>query len=280
MINNEDFLYIEDCKNDIDRILKDINGKCNNIDQLYKEYIKEAIAKEEFVSTLDKMLFQIEITKQDINSCEELYKNFIYKVYGQYYKFYIKIISILENLDSFDFLKEIQIRSFRPFTDIDYSVYSFDEIQAVHNAITEIINSLDQAINRRTYVVDDDTTRVKKGVNINELVYEKHYTIEILKQKKELFQKILFDYYSFQKKFFERIKLKLKIIFYHIEKDVEFEFVSYSDKDSKIRDTKTSIESLLVKDILEKKNENLLEYFYSILKLRLKKLFSLFCIYE
>ena len=280
MINNEDFLYIEDCKNDIDRILKDLYSKCENIDQLYKEYIKEAVAKEEFVSTLDKMLFQIEMNKRDINNCEELYKDLIYKIYGQYYKFYVKIISILQNLDSFDFLKEIQIRSFRPFTDVEYSFYSFDEIQSIHNAITEIINNLDQAINRRTYVVNDDTTRVKKGVSINELVYEKHYTIEILKQKKDLFQKILFDYYSFQKKFFERIKLKLKIIFYHIEKDVEYEFISYSNEDSKIRNTKTSIETLLVKEIIGDEKKNLVDYFYSVLNLKFKKLFSLFCIYE
>ena len=118
MINNEDFLYIEDCKNDIDRIIKDVNVKCENIEQIYKEYIKEAVSKEEFVSTLDKMLFQIEITRQDTENCIELYRMFIYKIYGQYYKFYIKIINILQNLDSFDFLKEIQIKNFIGVIDI------------------------------------------------------------------------------------------------------------------------------------------------------------------
>lgn len=280
MINNEDFLYIEDCKNDIDRIIKDVNVKCENIEQIYKEYIKEAVSKEEFVSTLDKMLFQIEITRQDTENCIELYRMFIYKIYGQYYKFYIKIINILQNLDSFDFLKEIQIKNFRSFTDIEYTFYSFEEIQSVHNSITEIINNLEQTINRRIYVVNDDTTRLKKGININELVYEKHYTVEILKQKKELFQKILFDYYRFQKKFFERIKLKLKVIFYHIEKDVETEFVSYSENESRIRNTKTSIETLLVNDMLERNDESFLQFFYSVIKINIKKLFSYVCIYE
>ena len=153
-------------------------------------------------------------------------------------------------------------------------------VVGIDNFETGYQHNLDQAINRRTYVVNDDTTRVKKGVSINELVYEKHYTIEILKQKKDLFQKILFDYYSFQKKFFERIKLKLKIIFYHIEKDVEYEFISYSNEDSKIRNTKTSIETLLVKEIIGDEKKNLVDYFYSVLNLKFKKLFSLFCIYE
>ena len=67
MTNNEDFLYIEDCKNDIDRIIKDIINKCENLSSIYKEYIKEAAKKEEFLSSLDKMLFQIEITKEDVN---------------------------------------------------------------------------------------------------------------------------------------------------------------------------------------------------------------------
>lgn len=280
MINNEDFLYIEDCKNDINYILKDINNKCENLDTIYKEYIKDAVLKEEFISSLDKMLFHIEITRKDVQNTTELYKFFMYKMYGQYYKFYIKIIDILQNLDSFDFLKEIQVKNFRPFTDIEYSFYSFEEIQIINNSIIDIINNLDQIISKNIYMVEDDAVRVKKGVNINQLVYEKYYTIETLKQKKELFQKILFDYYSFQKKFSERIKLKLKLIFYYIEKDVEFEFVSYSSKEVKIKDTNSYIEEIVPKEIIKGKESNILDIFYSLITSKIEKILNLVCIYK
>jgi len=274
MTNNEDFLYIEDCKNDIDRIIKDITNKCENLSSIYKEYIKEAAKKEEFLSSLDKMLFQIEITNEDVNNYIRLYKLFLYKIYGQYYKFYMKIINILQNIDSFDFLKQIEVKNFRPFTDLEYTYYSFEEIQGIHNNITIIINHLSETINRFNYTIEDDSIRVNKGVNINQLVYEKKYTIEILNQKKELFLKILKDYYSFQKKFLERIKLKLKLLFYHIEKDVEFEFVSYCENDSKISYTKKSAEQQLIYDLLEnKKNASVL---YNIFL----RIFNFFCIYK
>lgn len=274
MTNNEDFLYIEDCKNDIDRIIKDITNKCENLNSIYKEYIKEATKKEEFLSSLDKMLFQIEITKEDVNNYVKLYNIFLYKIYGQYYKFYIKIINILQNIDSFDFLKQIEVKNFRPFMDLEYTYYSFEEIQGIHNNITIIINYLSETINRFNYTIEDDSVRISKGVNINQLVYEKKYTIEILTQKKELFSKILKDYYSFQKKFLERIKLKFTLLFYHIEKDVEFEFVSYSENDSKISYTKKSSEQALIYDLLENKKPQ--NFLYNIFL----RIFNFFCIYN
>lgn len=273
MSNNEDFLYIEDCKNDIDRIIKDITNKCENLSSIYKEYIKEAAKKEEFLSSLDKMLFQIEITSDDVRNYINLYNTFLYKIYGQYYKFYMKIINILQNIDSFDFLKQIEVKKFRPFIDLEYTYYSFEEIQGIHNNITIIINHLSETINRFNYTIEDDSVRINKGVNINQLVYEKKYTIEILNQKKELFSKILKDYYSFQKKFLERIKLKFKLLFYHIEKDVEFEFVSYSESDSKISYTKKSAEQSIIYELLEnKKTHNILYTFFL-------RIFNFFCIY-
>lgn len=277
MTFNEDFLYIEDCKNDIDKIIKDINHKCENLYSIYKEYIKQAVKKEEFLSSLDKMLFQIEITKQDANNCVDLYNNFLYKIYGQYYKFYNKMLSILSNLDSFDFTKQIEIKKFRPFKDLEYTYYSFEEISGLNKAITDIIEHLTETINRQMYTIEDDTTRVNKGVNINELVYEKRYTIETLKQKKELFSKILNDYYSFQKKFLERFMLKLKLLLYHIVKDVEIEFVSYTDV--KIIEMDESTENNLVHQLLEKNNAIIFDFF-GIIKQRVLKFLNFFCIYR
>lgn len=280
MSNIEDFLYIEDCKNDIDRIIKDVKNKCDNLSSVYKEYIKEAAKKEEFLSSLDKMLFQIEITNEDFKNYIRLYNMFLYKIYGQYYKFYMKMINILQNIDSFDFLKQIEVKKFRPFTDLEYTYYSFEEIQSIHKNIIIIINHLSETINRFNYTIEDDSVRINKGVNINQFVYEKKYTIEILNQKKELFSKILKDYYSFQKKFLERIKLKFKLLFYHIEKDVEFEFVSYSESDSKISYTKKSAEQSLIYELLENKKTHNILYTFFLRIFNFFSIFNLFSIYK
>ena len=37
-----DFIEIEDFKNDIHRIITEIEGKCVNLENIYKEYIKES----------------------------------------------------------------------------------------------------------------------------------------------------------------------------------------------------------------------------------------------
>ena len=65
MNNNEDFLYIEDCKNDIYALIKDINDKCTNLEDLYKEYLQEVLKHDTHLMSLDVLFFQIELTYED-----------------------------------------------------------------------------------------------------------------------------------------------------------------------------------------------------------------------
>ena len=65
MINNEEFIYIEDLKNDILRYIREINLKCIKLEQIYQEYIQEAIKKPIYLTSLDILFFQLELTNED-----------------------------------------------------------------------------------------------------------------------------------------------------------------------------------------------------------------------
>jgi len=231
MNNNEDFIYIEDFKNDVIRMIREINIKCDKLDDIYREYIKEAVKKEEHMMSLDVLFFQIELTKQDINNYMKLFNSFISKMYGQYYKLYIKIINSIKdtNIDLDTIFNDTPINyNFNPYDDINYKEYDFEEIQNVHNVITTILNCINQYISRQKYTVEDDEIRVKKGININHLVYEKTHDIELFNQKTKLFNNILTNYYDYQKKFLRRIMLKLKLLYFQIDSDIQFESVTHS----------------------------------------------------
>ena len=229
MNNNEDFLYIEDCKNDIYRLIRELNVKCVNLEELYKEYLQEVLKHDGHLMSLDVLFFQIELTYEDIENYTNLFTNFLAKMYGMYYKLYIKIIHSLKDikLDNI-FEKDIFIK-FTPFDDLNKKEYKFEEIQRVHNTITSIINSITQYISRQKYAIEDDEVKTNKGININQLVFEKTHDNEILLQKTKLFNNIMMNYYDYQKKFMKRMTLKLKVLYFQLDSDIEFQTVNKKD---------------------------------------------------
>lgn len=246
-MNNETFAYIEDCKNDTVRIINEINEKCCKLRDIYKEYLKEAIKKEEQITSLDILFFQIELTDKDIANYKNLFESFQSRMYGQYYKLYIKIIHDLKDLETREVFKDFNIHyDFLPYDDIHEKIYDFDSISRVHDSIIGIINLIDIYISRQKYIVEDDQIRINKGININHLVYQKKHEIDIFIQKRDLFNSILSSHYEFQKKFFKRMLLKLKLLFLQIDNDIRFESVNYSDE---VVNKEENIEKRLLKEL-------------------------------
>lgn len=229
MNNNEDFLYIEDCKNDIYRLIRELNVKCVNLEELYKEYLQEVLKHDGHLMSLDVLFFQIELTYEDIENYTNLFSNFLAKMYGMYYKLYIKIIHSLKDIKLDNIFEKDIFITFTPFDDLNKKEYKFEEIQRVHNTITSIINCITQYISRQKYAIEDDEVKTNKGININQLVFEKTHDNEILLQKTKLFNNIMMNYYDYQKKFMKRMTLKLKVLYFQLDSDIEFQTVNKKD---------------------------------------------------
>lgn len=298
MIDNEKFIYIEDCKNDILRLIKELNLKSDKLDDIYKEYLKEATKRDDYLMSLDVLFFQIELTKQDILNYTKLFQSFISKMYGQYYKLHTKIYSFVKNEpEIMDFLNNLNLdHDFIPFDDIYEKEYLFEDIQRVHNVITSIINTIQQYISRQKYTVEDDEVRTKKGININHLVFEKTHDIEIYSQKCKLYSKILTNYYDYQTKFMRRMMLKLKLLFFQLDSDIEFESVTHSrgrgsitykmDNTLEVNKSSNDLEKVLLSELdishspiknteVSKKSKNFFELMYDMF---LKRILWFMCI--
>lgn len=247
MNNNEEFLYIEDSKNDIYRLIRELNIKCVNLEELYKEYLPEVLKHDDHLMSLDVLFFQIELTQRDINNYTCLFNSFLSRMYGMYYKLYIKIIHSLKDIKLDNIFDGDIFIKFTPFDDINSREYKFEEIQKVHNTITNVISSITQYISKQKYSIEDDEVRTNKGVNISQLVFEKTHDNEILLQKTRLFNNILSNYYEYQKKFMKRMKLKLKVLYFQLDSDIEYETISRSDSKSNVS-FDSSVDSELTKN--------------------------------
>lgn len=236
MNNNEDFLYIEDCKNDIYALIKDINDKCTNLEDLYKEYLQEVLKHDTHLMSLDVLFFQIELTYEDIKNYTSLFNEFLSRMYGMYYKLYIKIIHSLKDIKLDNIFGNNLFFKPTPFDDLNKREYNFDETEKIHNTIINIMTSITQYISKQKYSIEDDEvySKTHKGININQLVFEKTHDNEILLQKTKLFNNILENYYEYQKKFLRRMILKLKVLQFQINSDIEFQTTKRESKNTVI----------------------------------------------
>ena len=173
MIDSISFIEIEDYKNDINRIITEIENKCENLETIYKQYLIQATKYPEYLTSLDTLFFQINLTKKDKINYSELFDLFTYQMYGQYFKLYKKIIYNLHNIDKIELFKDvIYEKDFTPYDDLNFKNYSFEEIQSIHNLITSIMTCIDNYIQKQKYEIEDDNIRVNKGVSIDTLVFE------------------------------------------------------------------------------------------------------------
>lgn len=233
MSDSNDFIEIEDYKNDIFRIISEIEGKCDSLENIYKEYLKQATKTKDYLMSLDTLFFQLNLTKKDINNYSTLFNLFIYQMYGQYYKFYKKILHNLETVDKTELFKDfVYEKNFNSYTDLNFKEYSFDEIRSIHNLIVSIMTCISNYIEKQKYEIEDDDIRVNKGVSIDTLVFEKRRFNDILMNENRLFHSIMKKFYDYQKKIMKRIMLKLKLLYFQIDTDIQFESFNYSPRQS------------------------------------------------
>ena len=280
-MSEEKFIKIEDYKNDIDRIIEEINDKCIQLDIIYKKYIKQIETNSDFTMSLDTLFFQIAMTKRDAQNYKDLFNLFLYQMYGQYYKLFIKIKG--SYIDNIDITENIPSIDFSPFDDMHYKVYTFEEISKIHDTIVNIIKLSKNHVSKNEYEIEDDTVRVNKGIGIDNLVFEKQHHTQILINKNTLHNEMLNKLYKYQEKSLSRIMLKLKLLYFQIVSDIQFESFNYTSTSSARESITNALDSKL-KNVAHRQNfENLLmEEFKDDKNNRFSKIikfFNKFCIY-
>jgi hypothetical protein len=228
----DDFVKIEDYRNDISRILDEIEEKCVHLKSTYNQYIKQTEKNKAFIMTLDTMLYQISLADLELADHKKFFNYHIYYTYGQYYKLYIRIKNGFSELHFSDFYKEAQRIEFEPFDDINFKYYPFENIIKIHNWIINFISNIKMYITKSNYEIEDDTVRVKNGISIDNLVFEKKHLVETLKNKIILHISTITKFYTYQKKVMSRIMLKIKLLYFQLDSDIKFETFSYNPRQS------------------------------------------------
>lgn len=212
------FENIKDLKITIERVLNNMHIKIECLKNIYNDYIKKN-NNTEIVLTLDSFHFQTKFIMIEYENYDKIYKLFLNRLYGDYYKFYKYIMNnILHELTVINSNK-----SFPIYKDLKYITYDFETIIDIHNEIMRIVHELTTYLITLQHENKGYEQQSASGLNINNFVSVNKFKNLVLAERINLITDCLTSYSSFQSKFLERFLLKLKFSYAQISADIKIE---------------------------------------------------------
>ena len=219
---NETFKTIIENKIDIENILCSIKKNIDKLDLIYNDYLKEINDKIVYTVSLDTFNFQTKLINTEYNNNINILNIFLNRMYGDYYKLYKKIVEYVNTEIPRD--EKINNSNYPIYKDLDVSKkYSFDIIQKIFIDILSILNENNNYIIQENDNIKEIQKKQDNGLNINNFLNEKKFSLIIIEQKINLYYEILKGYLLFQNKFLKRFYFKLNIIYTQIDINLETE---------------------------------------------------------
>ena len=216
------FETIKDYKNDIDNVFRYIKNKTEILSCMYNDYLKEIKDTVNYRLSLDSFNFQTKLINIEHDNYNKMFKFFINRMYGDYYKLYNKLIDYVKN--NVKNVKIVNDNQYPKYKDLEVNVeYNIEIIDDVYSNILSILTELSNYCLKENHLIKEITKKQNNGININNFLNEKKYSIIILEQKINFYYEILKGYIEFQKKFFKRLYLKLKLIYAQLCHDINLE---------------------------------------------------------
>jgi len=216
------FEMIKDYKNDIDNVFRYIKNKTEILTCMYNDYLKEIKDTVNYRLSLDSFNFQTKLINIEHDNYNKIFKFFINRMYGDYYKLYNKLIDYVKN--NVKNVKIVNDNQFPKYKDLEVNIeYNIEIIDDVYSNILSILTELSNYCLKENHLIKEITKKQNNGININNFLNEKKYSIIILEQKINFYYEILKGYIESQKKFFKRLYLKLKLIYAQLCHDINLE---------------------------------------------------------
>ena len=216
------FETIKDYKNDIDNVFRYIKNKTEILTCMYNDYLKEIKDTINYRLSLDSFNFQTKLINIEHDNYNKIFKFFINRMYGDYYKLYNKLIDYVKN--NVKNVKIVNDNQYPKYKDLEVNVeYNIEIIDDIYSNILSILTELSNYCLKENHLIKEITKKQNNGININNFLNEKKYSIIILEQKINFYYEILKGYIQTQKKFFKRLYLKLKLIYAQLCHDINLE---------------------------------------------------------
>jgi len=251
IIKNE-FETIKETKFLIENIFKRLQTKIDYLKQIYTDYQGKQQSND-LVLTLDSFHFQTKFIEIEYNNYCNIFRMFLNRLYGDYYKFYkYTYYNVINQIDGFTIKFN---NKFPPYKDLELKDYSFADTISIHSELIKIVNELQSYLITLKHENKTDEIYSSYGINIDNLVTVNNYKNIVLSEKINLIVNCLKSYSEFQSRFLERFSLKLKFIYAQTVADIRIEDNEVVEKNID-KDILSELESPYKKEIVKILNHN------------------------
>ena len=251
IIKNE-FETIKETKFLIENIFKRLQTKIDYLKQIYTEYQGKQLTND-LVLTLDSFHFQTKFIEIEYTNYCNIFRMFLNRLYGDYYKFYkYTYYNVINQIDGFTIKFNNKFPSYK---DLELKDYSFTDTISIHAELIKIVNELQSYLIILKHENKTDEIYSSYGINIDNLVTVNNYKNVVLSEKINLIVNCLKSYSEFQSRFLERFALKLKFIYAQTVADIRIEDNEVVEKNID-KDILSELESPSKKEIVKILNHN------------------------
>ena len=251
IIKNE-FETIKETKFLIENIFKRLLIKIDYLKEIYTEYRRKQQSND-LVLTLDSFHFQTKFIEIEYTNYCNIFKTFLNRLYGDYYKFYkYTYYNVINQIDGFSIKFNNKFPSYK---DLELKDYSFTDTISIHTELIKIVNELQSYLITLKHENKTDEIYSSYGINIDNLVTVNNYKNIVLSEKINLIVNCLKSYSTFQSRFLERFALKLKFIYAQTVADIRIEDNEVVEKNID-KDILSELESPSKKEIVKILNHN------------------------
>jgi len=251
IIKNE-FETIKETKFLIENIFKRLQTKIDYLKQIYTDYQGKQQSND-LVLTLDSFHFQTKFIEIEYNNYCNIFRMFLNRLYGDYYKFYkYTHYNVINQIDGFTIKFNNKFPSYK---DLELKDYSFADTISIHSELIKIVNELRSYLITLKHENKTDEIYSSYGINIDNLVTVNNYKNIVLSEKINLIVNCLKSYSEFQSRFLERFSLKLKFIYAQTVADIRIEDNEVVEKNID-KDILSELESPYKKEIVKILNHN------------------------
>ena len=251
IIKNE-FETIKETKFLIENIFKRLQTKIDYLKQIYTDYQGKQQSND-LVLTLDSFHFQTKFIEIEYTNYCNIFRMFLNRLYGDYYKFYkYTYYNVINQIDGFTIKFNNKFPSYK---DLELKDYSFTDTISIHAELIKIVNELQSYLITLKHENKTDEIYSSYGINIDNLVTVNNYKNIVLSEKINLIVNCLKSYSEFQSRFLERFALKLKFIYAQTVADIRIEDNEVVEKNID-KDILSELESPSKKEIVKILNHN------------------------
>lgn len=221
LILSNNFTQITNYKKDIENILLNIKHKIDSLSDIYAEYCN--MKSDSFnIKTLDTFKFQNKLIIIEYDSNIKIFKIFMNRMYGDYYKLFIDINRFCTT--SVPKLKMNVSTDYEVYKDLEVEKeYSYDTITDLYSEMLSILTDLDNYISNENRNITEYQLNKNNGINISSFVLDKEYSLNTIENKSKMFYNTLLEFTNFQIKTLRRILLKLRVFYTQINSDIQLE---------------------------------------------------------